>query len=245
MDHKDDAPAGGYSDERIRAEASESIRSGDDIRSRVRELTLTALQGRRFDRAGMREVVRAVTEGVASGAERSRVDIRTAMADALTGLDLALRTSAEAGYAAIRQLSATGRSFSDSELRQALASMRRLEDDFLDTVSDVADKASAQVQPPLREALANTRRAGTATGRQVAATLGDFAQKFSLASIDATVSGLEVAGEVGARFAALASGILSGMAEAMRPPASATAAPRAAPPAAPPDAVPDAPPRKD
>ena len=241
MEEQDKTGAGGYSEDRIRAEASETIRSGDDIRAHVRELTLAALKDRRFDRAGMREVVRAVTEGVASGAAKSRVDMRSAMADALSGLDLALRTSAEAGYAAIKQLSATGRSFSDAELKQALGYLRKLEDDFLNTVSDVADKANAQVQPPLREALANTRRAGTATGRQVATTMGDFAQKFSIASVDATVAGLEVAGEVGARFAALASGILSGMAEAMRPPAPPPSS--SAPPAAAP--APDAPPRKD
>lgn len=244
MADQDQAGEGGYSEERIRAEASETIRSGDDIRAHVRELTLAALKGRRFDRAGMRQVVRAVTEGVASGAAQSRVDMRTAMADALAGLDLALRTSAEAGYAAIKQLSATGRSFSDTELKQALGNMRKLEEDFLNTVSDVADKASAQVQPPLREALANTRRAGTATGRQVAVTMADFAQRFSIASIDATVAGLEVAGEVGARFAALASGILSGMAEAMRPGAPPSAAPLP-PAAAAPTPAPDAPPRKD
>ena len=208
-----------YSDDRIRAEASETIRSGDDIRQRVRELTLTALQGRRFDRAGMRGVVRAVTEGVASGAEKSRVDMRSAMAEALTGLDLALRTSAEAGSAALKQLSSTGRNFSDGELKQALANMRKLEEDFLNTVGDVADKASAQVQPPLREALSGARRAGTATGKQVALTMAEFAQRFSIASLDATVAGLEVAGEMGTRFAALASGILSGLAEALRPPA--------------------------
>ncbi len=206
-----------YSDARIRSEASDTVRTGDDIRERVRHLTLAALRDRRFDAAGMRDVVRAVTEGVASGAERSRVDMRVAFAEALSGLDSALRTSAEAGYTALKQLSSTGRSFSDKELKQAIGTMRRLEEDFLDTVGQVADSASAQVQPPLREALAQTRRAGTATGRQVALTMTEFAQRFSIASLDATVSGLEVAGEVGARFAALASGVLSGLAEALRP----------------------------
>jgi hypothetical protein len=207
-----------YSDARIRSEASDSVRTGDDIRERVRHLTLAALRDRRFDGSGMRDVVRAVTEGVATGAERSSsVDMRIAFAEALSGLDSALRTSADAGYSALKQLSSTGRSFSDKELKQAIGTMRRLEEDFLDTVSQVADSASAQVQPPLREALAQTRRAGTATGRQVALTMTEFAQRFSIASIDATVSGLEVAGEVGARFAALASGILSGLAEALRP----------------------------
>jgi hypothetical protein len=222
-----------YSDDAIRGAASESVREGIDIRERVREVTLLALRNRRFDRHGIRDVVRAVTEGAATGGEKSRADLRFAMAEALAGLDQALRTSAEAGAAALKQLSSTGRSFSDTELKQALANMRRLETDFLDTVGQVADTAGKQVQPQLREALAAARRTGTATGRQVALTMSDFAQRFSLASIDATVAGLDAASEFGTRFAAVASGILSGLAEALRPPAP-PAAPSSPPPSKPP-----------
>ena len=234
-----------YSDERIRAEASDTMRGGADIRERVRELTLAALKERRFDSQAMRDVVRAVSEGMASGAERGTSrELRSAFADALSGLDAALRTSAEAGYAALKQLSSTGRSFSDTELKQALSSMRRIEEDFLGTVGQVAESANAQVRPPLREALDQTRRAGTATGKQVASTMAEFTQRFSLASIDATLTGVEVAGEVGVRFAALASGLLTGVSEALRPaPRPASETPAAPPSAASPTIVtPDAPP---
>src|SRR5215204_2590005 len=106
----------------IRAAASESVRQGNDIRAQVHEITLRALQSRRFDRNGIREVVRAVTEGTALGAERKHTGMRQAMSEALQGLDQALRTSAEAGGEALKQLTASGRSFSDNELKQALGS---------------------------------------------------------------------------------------------------------------------------
>lgn len=205
-------------DARIREAASDTVRQGTDIRARVQELTLLALQGKRFDRHGMREVVRAVTEGAALGAGRSRTDMRQAMSEALHGLDEALRTSAEAGHAALKQLASTGRNFSDSELKQALGNLRKLEDDFLATVGQVADAANERVRPELREALSSARRTGTATGKQVALAMGDFAQKFSAASFDAALAGLETAGDFGQRFAMVASGILGGMAEALRAP---------------------------
>ena len=56
----------------IKQAASESVRAGVDIRARIHDVTLLALKSRRFDRHGMREVVRAVTEGMALGAEDSR-----------------------------------------------------------------------------------------------------------------------------------------------------------------------------
>jgi hypothetical protein len=209
------------SGEAIKDAAAEAVRQGTDIRAKMHELTLLALQRQRFDRHGMREVIRAVTEGAALGAEKSRADMRLAMSEALSGLDQALRTSAEAGQAALKQLASTGKGFSDSEFKQALANLRKLEDDFLSTVEQVADAANERVQPGLREALRTARRTGTQTGKQVAGAMGDFAQKFSAASMDAAVASLEAAGEFGARFAAVASGILGGLAEALRaPPAS-------------------------
>jgi hypothetical protein len=200
----------------IREAASESVRQGTDIRSQVHEITLRALQSRRFDRDGIREVVRAVTEGTALGAERKPTGMRQAMSEALSGLDQALRTSAEAGGQALKQLTSSGRSFSETELKQALANLRKLEHDFLDTVGQVAEGTSESVRPELREALRNARHAGTATGKQVAHTMGDFAQKFGAASFEATLTGLETAADVGQRFSLVASGILSGMAEALR-----------------------------
>ena len=203
-------------EDQIREAASQTVREGTDIRSQVHEITLRALQSRRFDRNGIREVVRAVTEGTALGAERKHTGMRQAMSEALSGLDQALRTSAEAGGLALKQLTSSGRSFSDTELKQALANMRKLEQDFLDTVGKVAEGTSESVRPELREALRNARTAGTATGKQVALTMGEFAQKFGAASFEAGLTGLETAADFGQRFTLIASGILSGMAEALR-----------------------------
>lgn len=204
------------SGDRIRESASESVRKGDDIRARVHDLTLLALRSRRFDRREIREVVRAITEGVTLGAEQSRADLRKSLSEAFRGLDDALRKSSEAGQSALRQLVATGRDFSDQELKQALANMKKLEDDFLSTVSQVAEAASEKVRPELREVLASARRTGTETGKQVAGTMTEFAQRFSVASIDVTLAGLEAASEFGARFAQVASGVLAGVADALR-----------------------------
>ena len=206
------------SGEQIRQAASEAVSRGADIRTKVHELTLFALQRRRFDRHGFTEVVRAVTEGVVVGAEQSRYDMRRALADAFSGLDQAIMKSAEAGHAALRELAASGQNFSDNEFKQALANLRKIEDDFLDTVSLVAGGASEKVGAELGRILGSARTSGTQTGRQVAEMTGEFAQRFAAASLDVTIAGVQAAGVYGARFAALASGILSGIAEALRPP---------------------------
>jgi hypothetical protein len=204
--------------EEIKQAASESVRAGVDIRARIHDITLLALTSRRFDRRGMQEVVQAVTGGMALGAEQSRGDLRQALSEAFRGMDQALTRSAEAGGTALRQLAATGKDLSDTEIKQALATMKRLEDDFLTTASHAAEATSEKIRPELRRILDTARVTGTETGKVAATSMTELAQRFSIASLDMAIAGMEVAAEVGTRFAHVASGILSGIADALAAP---------------------------
>ena len=191
--------------ETIRQAAAESVKRGDDIRRRVHDVTLEALKNRRFDRERIREVVRAVSEGLVIGADGARVGVRQALADGLRGMDEALTRSVQAGEAALRELVATGRGVSEHELKQGLAGLKKIQEDFVDTVSQVAGSANERLRPQLREAIRETLHAGGETGRQTAKLMAEF-----------TLGGIELAGEFSARFAQLAGGVLSGMADALR-----------------------------
>ena len=184
--------------------AAESAKSGEELHRRIRDLTLEALKSRRFDRDAMRAAVRAVSEGLAQGAEGSRLGVRRALAEGFRGMDEALTASVEAGREALRQMTAAGRGLADNEARQALAGLRKLEQDFVQTVEQVARSASERVRPEFAEVLRQAAHAGTETGRHTARLAAEF-----------TLSGLELAGEFGARFAQLAGGMLAGMADAL------------------------------
>jgi hypothetical protein len=205
----------GRSDESIKQTASDTIRQGEDVRERVRDLTLDALTSRRFDRAAIREVVRAVTEGVSLGAEGSRAGARQAVAEAFRGMDQALAKSVQAGQQAIHQLLDAGRGVSERELQQALAGLQKIEEDFVATVSQVAESAGERVGPDLRDTVGKATKAGTETGRQVAAAMTEITRSLAGASVKFTLAGMEIAGEFGARFAQIAGGVLSGMADAL------------------------------
>lgn len=200
----------------IKEKASESVRSGVDIRAAMHDLTLEALRSRRFDREGIRDAVRAVAEGAALGASQSRSDVRRALGDAFRGMDEALTRTVEAARTALNQMVAAGRDFSDSELKGALASLRKLEDDFLSTVGHVADAASEKVAPEMRRILHEARVSGTETGRRASSAMTEIAQRLSVASIDIALAGVAAATEIGSRFALMASGVLAGMADALQ-----------------------------
>lgn len=191
------------SENNLREAASESMKQADDIRRRMHDLTLEALGSRRFGRDTIRDVVRALTEGMARGAEGSRFGVRHALAEGFRGMDEALSASVHAGHEALRQLVAAGRA-SENELKQAAAGLRKLEQDFVDTVEDVARSSNERVRPELGELVRQAAHAGTETGRRSAKLMAEFA-----------LGGLELAGEFGARFAQIAGGVLAGMADAL------------------------------
>jgi hypothetical protein len=188
----------------LRKAAGEAIKAGEDVTRRVRDLTLAALRNRSFDREGIREVVRAVTEGMAAAAPASGGSLRQAMGQAFRGMDEALTKSVEAGESAVRQMVATGRGVADNEVKQALAGLKKIEEDFVDTVSKVAASANERARPELRALVERATHAGTETGKQTAKLMGEFA-----------FSGMELAGQFSVRFARMASGVLAGMADAL------------------------------
>lgn len=188
----------------LRQAAAEAMKSGEEVSRRMRDLTLEALKNRRFDREGIREVVRAVTEGMALAAPASGAGLRQAMAQAFRGMDEALTKSVEAGESALRQMVATGRGVADNEVKQALAGLKKIEQDFIETVSQVASSANERARPELRALLERATHAGTETGKQTAKLMAEFAS-----------SGMELAGQFSVRFAQIASGVLAGMADAL------------------------------
>jgi hypothetical protein len=188
----------------IRQAAADAMKSGEDVTRRMRDVTLEALRNRRFDREGIREVVRAVTEGMAAAAPASGGTLRQAMGQAFRGMDEALTKSVEAGESALRQMVATGRGVADNEVKQALAGLKKIEEDFVDTVSKVASSANERARPELRALVERATHAGTETGKQTAKLMAEF-----------TFSGMELAGQFSVRFAQMASGVLAGMADAL------------------------------
>jgi uncharacterized protein DUF6781 len=207
----------GMSSDELRAAASASMTGGDDIRARVRDLMLQALRERRFDYAGMREVMHSMTEGISIGAEKSGKEVRHALAEAFTGMDQALSKVAEAGSLAMKEMTDRGRQFSQNELKQGVDSMRRMEGDFLDSVRQVSKSAAGTVKSEWQDLLGHAQRTGTDTGRVVADTAREFSSRMASTMSESALAGMEAARTFGERFAAAASGILQGMSEALRP----------------------------
>lgn len=200
----------------LRQAAQESMRDPKQIRERVRALTLQALRQRKFDAQGFSDVMRDMTEGISKGAAEHGHDAKEALQSAFSGLDEAFTRAAHASSLAVKELSAKGREFTDTELRQGLDQLRRLESDFLQTWRQVASSASETVRSEMQTLMTHVERAGTGTGRVVAATLQEFSNRMGAQWMHVQSDSAEALRSFSDRFSMAASGFLAAMSEVLK-----------------------------
>jgi hypothetical protein len=191
------------------ADAASTTAEDQPIRDRVKELTSQVLQQGRVDPEAVRGVVSAVL-GRPPGGTEGGAKVREFFADAVRQLDDALMKSASAAHSALQQLASRGQDFTDNDLKEALVSLRKLEEDYVAIANRLGEAMSANLRHEMTELAAHAQNLGVEASVRVASMMGEFANSMGAASGLATVRGASV------RMATLASGVLAGIADALR-----------------------------
>jgi hypothetical protein len=191
-------------------DAASPVTEDQVIRQRVKGLTSQVLQQGRVDPEAVRDVVRAVIGRTPGNAAVSSAEARELLADAVRGLDEALVKSASATHGALQQLASRGKNFTDNDLKEALVSLRKLEEDYMAAANRVAEAMSGNLRHELMELAVHAQNVGVEASARVATVMGEFASGMAATSGLATMRGASV------RMALLASGVLAGVADALR-----------------------------
>ena len=202
-------------DQVLKTLASQSMKQGSNVRTAVRNLTLKALQQRELTLDQIGKVLRSVTEGVTLGVAKREIKVEKTLLDTVAGMDDALLKAVQASNVALHRLTGEGYDYEDSNLKQALDELERLEDEFLQSIVQATDTASEKIKAPWGRVLEKTKRSGTATGTQVASTIRDYARRAQTAMREQRETGFKTAHLLTQNFAILASGILIGMSEGL------------------------------
>ena len=192
------------------ADAARTMVEDQPIRERVKELTSQVLRQGRVDPEAVRGVVSAVLGQASASTEVSGAKAREFFADAVKQLDDALVKSASAAHGALQQLASRGQDFTDNDLKEALLSLRKLEEAYVAVANRLAEAMSANLRHEMTELAAHAQNLGVEASVRVASMMGEFANSMGAGSGPATVRGAS------ARMAMLASGVLAGIADALR-----------------------------
>ena len=198
-----------FSMDELKEKAQQLVRTGQDVRLKLHELTVQALAQRDLAEQEVREVLAAITEGVSLGANERAQEMRAALSDALRGVDDALGHAAEAMHLALDEAGGKVHEFAEQDVRQGLSELKNLEAMFLETVTQVAQGASGVVREEMSTLVEHARRTGTGAGDRVRAVAEDLGNRLRASAHEATDAGKRAAREIGLRVAALASQKLS------------------------------------
>jgi uncharacterized protein (DUF2342 family) len=189
-------------------DAAPPVTEDQAIRQRVKELTSQVLQQGRMDPDAVRDVVRAVIGRTPSEMATSASDARELFAAAVRELDEALMKSASATHSALQQLALRGKDFTDNDLKEALVSLKKLEEDYVAATNRIAEAMSGNLRRQMTELAAHAQNLGVEASARVATVMGEFAS-------NVTSPGLATMRGASARMALLASGLLAGIADAL------------------------------
>jgi hypothetical protein len=179
------------------------------IRERVKGLTSQALQRGRIDPEAVKDIVRTVMGG-APDSKAAGVQARELFVDAVRKLDEALVKSASAAHDALQQLATRGKDFTDNDLKEALVSLRKLEQDYAAAASRIAEAMTGKLRSEMMELAVHAQNLGAEASARVASMVGEFAESMGASP------GVAKIRDAGARMALLASGVLGGVADALR-----------------------------
>jgi hypothetical protein len=191
---------------------SDAVAPAEDraIRERVKALTSQILQQGRIDPEAVRDIVRAVIGATPGNAAVSSAEERELFTDAVRRLDEALVKSASATHDALQRLASRGQDFSDNDLKEALVTLRELEQDYTAATSHIAEAMTGNLTREISERAVHAQNVGAEASARVAGMMGEFTGGAG------AVPGMATIRDASVRMALLASGVLAGVADALR-----------------------------
>ena len=189
--------------------ASSTNPPDQEIRERVKELTSQVLQRGRLDPEAVKDIVRAAIGG-SPGNAVSGTAAREQFADAVRGLDEALVKSASATHDALQQLASRGKDFTDNDLKEALFSLRRLEQDYAAAASRIAEAMTSNLRREIMELTVHAQNVGVEASAGAARAISRLAEGVGAAP------GMRTMRDASVRMVLIASGVLAGVADALR-----------------------------
>lgn len=197
-------------------DAAAEAAAAPDLRERVRELTARALHERRLALEDVRAVIGAVTEGVGSGLATRGGEMKEGLKQAVSGLDDAIGSAAQAASYSINEAVEQGRTFKDNELKASLEQLRDLESQLVETLRQTAKQSGGKLREELEQLADHLKITGTRTGEQVGDALRQFAAGVRSGGAAGKAGLSESATAASARLAQVASGVLAALSDSLK-----------------------------
>lgn len=193
--------------------AKKIVEKGQDIQAEVRKLTLEALGKGNLEKERIKAVVQAVLEGARVGSQEKGEHLKSALSDAVHGLDEALVKTASATKLAIQEAAGHVKEYTQHDIKRALDDLEGLEGNFIDVIKDVASSSTELAGRILNDLASHAKNSGTAVGRKSSESLAVLRDQLTQLGKESFEAGADAAKSVSVRIARASSGFLAGLAD--------------------------------
>ena len=186
------------------------------IREQVRSLMSQLLQQGQIDPAGIKEVMRALAGSVPSEATPKEDTSSMDFADAVRRLDAALVVSADAAHRTLETVATRGNDVTENDIKGALASLLKLQEDCLAAVNRLSERASGEnLRRELDQLSVHAQNVSIEASARAGALMNELASRIAGTYRDTAAPSLEAARAFSVRMALLTSGVIAGVADAL------------------------------
>jgi hypothetical protein len=124
--------------------------------------------------------------------------------------------SCETAHRALETVASRGKDVTDNDIKGALASLMKLQENCFAAMNRVAERASGgSLRHQLGELAVHAQKIGVEASARAAATLNEFTGRMAGTYRETAVPSLEAARALSARMALLTSGIIAGIGDAL------------------------------
>ncbi|HUX30566.1 MAG TPA: DUF6781 family protein [Thiobacillus sp.] len=190
--------------------------SAPDLYERVRELTARALHERRLALQNIGEIVGAITSGVGSGLAARGGEMKDGLKQAMTGIDAAVGSAAQAASFALQEAAAEGKAFKDNELKASLEQLRDLETQIVEALKQTASQSGGKLKEELGYLIDHLKISGTRTGEEAREALRQLASGVKAGAKSGRAGLSESASTATERLSLVASGILDALSDSLK-----------------------------
>lgn len=202
--------------EELKEAARLAVEEGQDLQAQIRRLTRSAVADDSLEPGRIRQVIRAVLDGVQEAAEAKSGETGQAIRQSLEGVEEALLHAAEASSLALQEAQGRASEFSDQDLKRATDELRDLGAALRGTLGDLARAGKTTLSGVLEDLLGHARASSGDFGQRLKASLGELQGRLPGSGQETVKTGVQTARSAADLMTQVTSGILIGLGEGLR-----------------------------
>ncbi|MGA7950682.1 MAG: DUF6781 family protein [Thiobacillaceae bacterium] len=198
------------------AVAEEDSGAKPDLHERVKSATVAALRDGKISVEELRSIGRSLTEGISLDLSKRGGAAKEGLSQAVSGVGQAYGEVSERISLTIRESLERGRSFKDEELKEPLARLKSLEEEFRAILRDLTDKSGQHLKGEWNEVADHISKVSSDIAGRMRDGVESLYNRLHGETREAREAVIGALGESGSRVSDAAAGLMAGVSEVLK-----------------------------